>query len=112
MPGGEALTALKFRNVPTEVDGIAFASKKEARRYGELKLLERAGQITGLKVHPAFPLDVNGHPVCRYVGDFAYVRGGVEVVEDVKSPITRKHPVYRLKAKLFEALRGFPVTEV
>lgn len=105
--------ALKFKNIPTEVDGIAFASKKEARRYGELKLLERAGQIAGLKVHPAFPLDVKGSPICRYVADFEYYApGNVRVVEDVKSPITRKHPVYRIKAKLFEALMGFPIREV
>jgi hypothetical protein len=104
--------ARKFGNKPTEVDGITFASKKEAKRYGELKLLLRAGEISDLKVQPAFPLDVNGTPICRYVGDFEYVRDGLRVVEDVKSPITRKHPVFRIKAKLFEAIHGFPVTEV
>lgn len=104
--------ALKFKNIPTEVDGVAFSSKKEARRYGELRLLERAGEITGLKVQPSFPLDVNGVPICRYVGDFEYRREGVRVVEDVKSPVTRKHPVYRIKAKLFAAVFGFQITEV
>jgi len=106
------MSALKYRNIPTEVDGHKFSSRKEARRFGELKLLERAGEISGLRLQPAFPLDVNGVPVCRYVGDFAYVREGVEVVEDVKSPITRKNPTYRIKAKLFRALKGFSVTEV
>jgi hypothetical protein len=106
------MSALKFKNKPTEVDGIAFASRKEAKRYGELKLLQRAGEIEGLKVHPSFPLDVNGKPICRYVGDFEYRQGGVRVVEDVKSEITRKHPVYRLKNKLFEAVLGFQITEV
>jgi hypothetical protein len=105
--------SLKFKNIPTEVDGIAFASKKEAKRYGELKLLERAGQIDGLRVHPAFPLDVLGTPICKYVGDFEYYApGNVRVVEDVKSAITRRHPVYRIKNKLFLALMGFPITEV
>lgn len=110
--------ALKFKNIPTEVDGISFSSKKEAKRYGELKLLERAGEIADLKVQPAFPLDVNGVPICRYVGDFSYHhahQGAVLaqlVVEDVKSPITRKHPVYRLKNKLFAAIHGFQITEV
>lgn len=103
----------KYRNVVTVTDGITFASKKEAKRYGELKLLERAGKIAGLKIHPAFPLDVKGTPICRYVADFEYVApGGVRTVEDVKSPITRKHPVYRLKAKLFAAVMGFEITEV
>lgn len=103
---------LKFRNQPTVVDGITFASKKEARRWGDLCLLERAGRITDLKAHPAFPLDVNGYPVCRYVADASYVENGVLVVEDTKSEITRKHPVYRLKNKLFRALMGFPIREV
>lgn len=103
---------LKFRNQPTEVNGLQFASKKEARRWGDLCLLERAGQITDLKAHPAFPLDVNGHPVCRYVADASYRENGVLVVEDTKSPITRKHPVYRIKNKLFQALMGFAIREV
>lgn len=105
----------KYRNQPVEVDGFAFASKKEARRYGELRALERAGQLSDLKLQPAFPLDVNGHPVCRYVADFSYRQpAGSErlVVEDVKSPITRKNPAYRIKNKLFKALKGFEITEV
>jgi hypothetical protein len=102
----------KFGNIPTDVDGYTFDSKKEARRYGELKLLARAGRIADLQIHPRFPLDVNGHPICRYEGDFAYTEDGARVVEDVKSAITRKHPVYRLKAKLFRALMGFEIREV
>lgn len=104
----------KFRNVRTVVDGIEFASKREAARYGELRLLERAAQIKDLRIQPRFPLSVEGKKVCTYVADFAYRTAalGVEIVEDVKSPITRKHPVYRIKAKLFEAIHGFPVTEV
>lgn len=103
---------LKFRNQPTEVDGQSFASKKEARRYGELRLLERAGRITALRTHPTYPLDVNGYPVCKYVADFDYWEGGALVVEDVKSPITRKDSTYRVKNKLFRALYGFEIREV
>lgn len=104
----------KFHNIKTVVDNIEFASKREAKRYGELKLLERAGHITALRVQPRYPLEVAGRKICTYVADFTYRTAGlgVEIVEDVKSPITRKHPVYRLKAKLFEALHGFPITEV
>lgn len=102
----------KFRNVPTEVDGRVFASRKEARRFGELRLLERAGEISDLQIQPAFPLTVNGKLVCKYLADFSYQRGGVRVVEDVKSEITRKHPVYRVKNKLFAAVMGFEITEV
>ena len=104
----------KFGNVKTLVDGITFSSKKEARRFSELKLLERVGEIANLECQPAFPLDVNGVPVCRYVGDFRYVetKTGKTIVEDVKSEITRKHPVYRLKVKLLKAVRGIDVVEV
>ncbi len=84
----------KFGNKPTDVDGMRFDSAKEARRFGELRLLERAGEITELRTQPRFPLEVNGQ------------------LEDVKSEITRKHPVYRLKNKLFRAVMGFEITEV
>jgi dsDNA-binding SOS-regulon protein len=62
----------KYGAVRTEVDGISFASKKEARRYSELKLLERAGEIADLQLQPRFPLTVNGVRVCTYVADFQY----------------------------------------
>lgn len=103
----------KFRNVPTSVGDVLFDSKREAARYQELRLLERAGEITALRVQPRYPLAVNGVPVCAYVGDFEYRdRVGALIVEDVKSAITRKHPVYRLKNKLFRAVMGFDITEV
>src|SRR5512146_2768851 len=87
----------KYGNKPTEVDGVRFASKREAARYSELKLLERAGQISALRLQPAFPLDVNGVPITRYVADFSYVENGKRVVEDVKGYRTKE---YQMKAKL------------
>lgn len=105
----------KFGAVRTKVDGISFASKKEAKRYGELKILERAGEITDLKLQPRYPLVVNGMKVCTYVADFLYhntFRGATmaqPIVEDAKG---FKTPEYKLKAKLFLALHGFPITEV
>jgi hypothetical protein len=95
----------------TVVGGIAFASAREARRYGELKILERAGRITGLELQPRFRLVVNGRHVGDYLADFRYVEGGRSVVEDVKSPPTRT-PVYRLKRKLMAALYGIEIREV
>src|SRR3990167_5299112 len=62
----------KYRNVATTVDGIRFASKAEARRYTELKLLERAGEIISLRRQVAFPIAINGEHVCHYVADFEY----------------------------------------
>lgn len=103
----------KFLNKKTVVDGIEFDSIKESRRYGELKLLERAGEIKALCTQTAFPLMVNGVRVASYKADFVYLRqpDGSQVIEDVKSPFTRKNPVYRLKAKIMAAM-GQPIVEV
>ena len=105
----------KYGAVRTEVDGITFASKREAKRYSELKLLERAGEITLLELQPRYPLKVDGKLICTYVADFSYrsidpkTALHSNVVEDVKGVRT---PVFKLKAKLFEAINGFAITEV
>ena len=91
----------KYRAIRTEIDGITFASKKEAARYQELRMLERAGYISGLELQPRFPLHINGVKVCDYVADFGYLaRDQKPVVEDVKG---MKTSVYRLKYKMFHA---------
>jgi hypothetical protein len=110
-PGG-APKRSKMNNRKTEVDGLTFDSAKEARRWGELKLLERAGHISGLERQKRFAIDINGHPICHYVSDFTYWQDGAQVVEDVKSAFTRKLPVYRLKAKLMAAVHGVKIVEV
>ena len=46
----------KFNARKTVVDGITFDSKKEANRYRELKLLERAGKICCLRLQVPFEL--------------------------------------------------------
>ncbi len=103
----------KYRNIPTVVDGISFDSKAEARRYGELKLLQRAGEIAGLELQPKFVLSINGIKICKYIGDFAYcVVNGGRVVEDVKSPATRANRVYQLKKRLLRACEGIEIKEV
>lgn len=85
-----------------------FDSRKEARRYQELKLLERAGKITDLKCQVKFELIPAQHledgkcverPV-NYYADFVYTEGRQLVVEDVKSEITRKQKDYIIKRKL------------
>lgn len=107
------MTVRKFRNQPVTIDGVRFDSKAEARRYGELKLLQRAGQIAALELQPSFDLVVNGVKVCRYVADFSFVEvNGARVVEDVKSPITRKNPAYVIKKKLLKACEGIDIREV
>ena len=99
----------KYRAIPTVVDGIRFASKAEARRYGELKLLVFAKEIYNLSLQPTFPIIVNGSKICTYVADFRYEKDDQLVIEDVKGMRT---PVYKLKKKLVEALYGITITEV
>jgi hypothetical protein len=93
----------KYRAVPTVVDGIRFASKKEAARYQELKLAQHAGDILDLELQPSFKLFVEGVHVTTYRADFRYrdTALGRDVVEDVKG---FKTPEYKIKAKLFQAL--------
>lgn len=103
----------KYRNVPTVVDGVRFSSRAEAKRWDELRMLEKAGEITDLKRQVAFPLYVKDRLVANYVSDFSYHRrtGDLEsylVVEDVKGGILTE--AFRLKAKMFEAFYGFPIT--
>ena len=101
----------KFLNRKVTVDGLSFDSQKEARRWGELSLLQRAGQISDLSRQVRLPLRVNDQLICTFVPDFTYFENGRQVIEDTKSPITRKHPVYRIKVKLLKALTGAEVRE-
>src|SRR5688572_15165165 len=117
MPRPQYARQGKYRNVPTVVDGIKFASKAQAKRYAELKLLERAGAISDLRAEVPFRLEVNGVLVCKYVADATYTErindpqaiGERFVAEDTKSPATRKNPVFRLKAKLMKAIHGIEI---
>lgn len=100
----------KYGNQKVVVDGYKFDSKKEANRYFELKMLQLAGEITGLKMQVPFLLEVEGKKVAKYIADFVYLRKG-QVVEDVKSSATRKLPTYRLKKKLMFAIHGITIVE-
>lgn len=123
MPKGARITAAKpskYRAVRTTIDGVTFASKKEASRYAELKLLERAGEISDLVLQPGYDLEVVGGfvkddivVIGRYVADFRYIdrRHQAVIVEDVKSPATRT-PIYRWKKKHVEAQYGIQIREV
>ena len=99
----------KYRNKPETVDGHRFPSQREAKRYGELKLLERAGVISKLRLQPKFDLVVNGVHICRYFGDFGYHEGpGQEIIEDSKGYPT---PEYKIKKALMLACLGINVKE-
>lgn len=108
----------KYGNRKVTLDGHTFDSKREASRYGELKLLEQAGQITGLELQPRFELipkqrrdDGRPERACEYVADFRYTdtRTGQTVIEDAKGMRTRD---YILKRKLMLQVHGISVKEV
>ena len=101
----------KYNATKTEVDGIKFDSKAEARRYATLKEMEGNGEITELATQPRFELQASytngtGQKIrsIAYVADFSYLdKSGQRVIEDVKSEAT-KTQVYRVKKKLFEKM--------
>ena len=119
----------KYKSKKTEVDGIEFMSKKEARRYTELKLLERAGEISDLRLQVKYVLipaqrepDTVGakggvkkgkviERECSYVADFVYRIAGTsdEVVEDTKGFRT---PEYKIKRKLMLWVHGIRIREI
>lgn len=106
----------KYGNRITIVDGQAFDSAKEARRYSELRLMQRAGLITDLQRQVPFELlpaqQRNGKTIERpvkYVADFVYRENGEEVVEDVKGVRTKE---YILKRKLLLWQFGIQIREV
>jgi hypothetical protein len=118
----------KYRNKKITIDGITFDSKKEANRWYELCLLERAGQIQHLERQKAFELiptqreilpelDSNGkHKVgrvierpCKYIADFVYYENGKMVVEDTKGIKTSD---YIMKRKLMLYHLGIRIREI
>lgn len=100
----------KYRNLKTEVNGITFDSKKEAKRYQELKLLERAKVISDLRLqvpYVLFPKSQYGR-VVKYIADFVYIENGQEIVEDCKGMRT---DVYKLKKRLMAEKYGIVIKE-
>lgn len=122
----------KYGNRKTVVDGITFDSKKEANRFRELQLLERAGKITALQRQVKYVLiptqrectnkiykkGVNKGNLkpgkvlekeCSYIADFAYIQDGAYVVEDTKGVRTE---AYKIKRKLMLERYGIQIREV
>jgi len=106
-------TRAKYHARPTVEQGVRFDSEAEARRYRELRLLEYAGEITGLVMQPRYELTVNREKVGEYVADFRYTEKDQLVVEDVKGIRTGvSYRLFKLKARLMHALYGIEVREV
>ena len=89
-----------------------FDSSKEAKRYGELAMLERAGIIFDLKLQPSFIVQIAGKPFCKYTADFIYKNADRVVIEEIKSSGSAKDVAYRLRRKAAELYYGIKVTEV
>ena len=105
----------KYRSIKATVDGITFDSKKEAKRYQELKLLQRANKIENLRLQVPYVLidkSKYGRQI-KYIADFVYYDKELkqEVVEDTKSEAT-KTPVYRLKKRLLVERYGIEIKEI
>lgn len=119
----------KYKAQKTTIDGITFDSKKEAQRYCELKLLEKAGAIQNLQrqvpfeIIPPYTEVIERYgkkgqrlkdqikaieKVCYYKADFTYYENGKLVVEDTKG---FKTEAYIMKRKLMLHKFGIRIKE-
>lgn len=100
----------KYGNKKTEVDGIRFDSEREAKRYKQLLLLQKAGEIGLLRRQVDYELNEGGTHSLKYRADFVYMtKDGVEVVEDSKGCRTRE---YLKKRRLMKSIYGIEIKEV
>lgn len=116
----------KYKAQKTRRGKLTFDSKKEAERYDALMMLQKAGEIRGLKLQVRYCLQeayttFEGDRVksIDYIADFVYERRTapdsygqrywLPVVEDVKGMRTRE---YAMKAKLFRNRYGYAIREV
>jgi hypothetical protein len=99
----------KFNAVKTQsAAGFWHDSKAEAKRFNELSLAQRAGDIEALLPHPSFPLYTNGRRTGRMTFDALYLEMNMDetatlICEDTKSPITAKSTAYRQRLRTFQA---------
>lgn len=124
----------KYHAQKVTVGGIQFDSKKEAARYSELVLLERAGRIQNLQRQVKFVLIPAQYEIierysektgkklkdkrvtieqeCSYIADFTYHKDGKFIIEDVKGyKKGGAYAVFTIKRKLM-LLNGYRITEV
>lgn len=101
----------KYSSQKVDLDGKPFDSKKEAKRYTELKLLLKAGEIAFLARQVEYELNTEGSFSLVYVADFVYtdVRTGQSVVEDAKGFRTTE---YKKKCKLMKKVHGITIKEI
>lgn len=104
----------KYGNEIVEFDGKTFHSIKERNRYITNRARQTSGEICDLELQVDFVLESEGKKICTYIADSVYriVKTGETVVEDVKSPATRRLAPYRLKKKLMAANYKIEIKEV
>lgn len=96
---------MKYKNKKTQIDMYVFDSKLESQRYKQLALLERAGEISNLRLQVPFLLQESfrknnkTYRKIEYIADFVYEQNGQTIVEDTKGI---KTDVFKIKQKLFE----------
>ena len=117
-PTSKKPKANKYQAQKCEFNGEKFDSKRELQRYLELRLLERSGEITGLKRQVKFELvplqkDEKGKCLERavtYIADFVYKdKRGNTIVEDTKGMRTKE---YIIKRKLMLYFHGIRIKEI
>lgn len=110
----------KYKNKKVVYQGKKFDSIKERNRYIVLQSWEKAGVISDLRLQVSFVLapsvkfagDEKAKPALRYIADFTYVKDGQLIVEDVKSKVTKKVGLYRVKKHLMKSVHGLEISEV
>lgn len=129
--GGASRRGNKYGASKVTVDGVTFDSKKEARRWQELKILEKAGKISNLRRQVKFVLiptqrgpeeigPKGGRKPGKvlekeldYVADFVYEEDGEKIVEDVKGyKEGGAYRVFAIKRKLMRFVHGIGIREI
>jgi hypothetical protein len=116
--GSAKVRTNKHRAVKREYNGMTFDSGRELKRWQELELMQKAGEIIHLvrqvmfELAPPVVLGGRKKPAIRYVADFAYWTATgcpAFIVEDAKSPHMRNNPVFRIKMHLLKLEHGIEV---
>lgn len=109
---GKAKKPSKYRNEPVVIDGIRFDSKREGAYYVDLKMLERAGEVTAVELQRPFQLcGPSGILIATYKADFVFWDNRTSKVRviDVKGFETKE---FRLKRKMMRAILGIEIEVV
>lgn len=103
----------KYKAKKTEMGGIVFDSKKEAHRYQQLVLMQKAGYIKDLQRQVKYEVipKQDGERACHYIADFVYTDAGTgeTIVEDTKG---FKTDAYKIKRKLMLLVHGIKIREL